>query len=66
MLFPLVSLPVRVCVCVSLRQCSQLSTLVRDHRGKSFPEKWAVLPSAPIQPRRPAHGGSGGTFPFSD
>ena len=66
---------VRVCLvrpphAPSLRRCPQLSTLVGDHRGRAcVPEKWAVLPSAQIQPKlslgRQAHGGSGGTFPFS-
>ena len=63
---------VRVCLirpphAPSLRRSPQLSTLVRA----CVPEKWAVLPSAQIQPKLPglggrAHGGSGATFPFSD
>ena len=49
---------VRVCLvrpphAPSLRRCPQLSTRVRDHRGgrACVPEKWAVLPSAQIQPK---------------
>ena len=45
---------------------SAYSTPVKDHS----PEKRAVLPSAQIQLKLSlggrAHGGSGGTFPFSD
>ena len=54
---------VRVCVFVRpsrppmprlLSQCPQLSTSVRDHRGRSFvPAKWAVLPSVQFQPKPP-------------
>ena len=59
----------RVCVFVrppfpdhapSLSQCPQLSTSVRDHRGKSFvPAKWAVLPSVQFQLRAARLGGAG-------
>ena len=56
----------------SLRRCPQLSTLVRDHRGKSLCSRevgcLAKCPH-PTQAARlggRAHGGSGGTFPFSD
>ena len=67
-LLPLVSLQV-LCACArlfdhpspnapSLSRCPQLSTSVRDHRGKSFvPAKWAVLPSVQFQPRPSAWGG---------
>ena len=84
MLFPLVLLPVCVCVCVcfwfghpapqalSPSQCPQLSTRVRDHRGKSFCScEVGCLAKCPIQPKPRslggrAHGGSGGTFPCLD
>ena len=54
---------VRVCLvrpphAPSLRRCPQFSTLVRDHRGRAcVPEKWAVLPSAQIQPKLSLGGG---------
>ena len=65
---PLVSLPVLcVCACLfdhpspyapSLSQCPQLSSSVRDHRGKSFvPAKWAVFQVSNSNPSRPAWGG---------
>ena len=65
---------VRVCLvrpphAPSLRRCPQLSTLVRDHRGKSLcSREVGCLAKCPNQPKLPslggpAHGGSGGTFP---
>ena len=68
---------VRVCLLLpphapSLRRCPQLSTLVRDNRGKSLcSREVGCVAKCPNPTQLPglggrAHGGSGGTFPFSD
>ena len=81
-LSPAAGVCVCVCVCfwfghpapqaLSPSQCPQLSTRVRDHRGKSFCScEVGCLAKCPIQPKPRslggrAHGGSGGTFPCLD
>ena len=67
---------VRVCLvrpphAPSLRRCPQLSTLVRDHRGKNLcSREVGCLAKCPnpthAQLGGRAHGASGGTLPFSN